>query len=307
MDNRSVLFQNNLVYPKRHQSIFGHHPFRELLNDRALSREDVDFFNQEPHDFLLSSEDFISLSRDKFEYLRNALDNKRIVILYAWRRASLKLYSIWQETVKHGGTEGFFAYYHDHLARPGQSQMLSADLKVAMFCHVFGKENVKIIDYDASQRNQSLIPDFLQQVGVQYSDGMVSSADNPDAANRAMDVTDIEVIRALNHVFKANFGVTGSWVRHQYLKHRAELDALGLGDLKDIIRGAQKTLRVGNYFVDNRCEKIMQSRFADNLVNYEPSAELQDLQVVSDEWVFSLPAQQILGKIAHLIRQAHEG
>ncbi|GGO63569.1 hypothetical protein GCM10010982_00910 [Bowmanella pacifica] len=306
LDNRGELFKNNLVYPKRYQNIFGHHPFRALLDEQRLTDEDIAFFNHEPHDFLLSSEDFISLNRDKFEYLRNTLDNKQVVIIYAWRRASYKLYSIWQETVKHGGTESFFAYYHDHLARPGQSQMLSADLKVAMFCHVFGKDNVKVLDYDASQRGRSLIPDFMNIIGMQYRDDMIQSNDNPDAVNRSMDIADIEVIRALNHVFKVNFGVTGSWVRNQYVKHLPELISIGLDELKAIVRSAERELRVGNYFVDSRCEQIMQNRFKDNLVNYQPNNELASIKVVSDEWSFSLPAQQLIGKIAHALRVADE-
>ena len=203
MDNQAELFKSNLVYPKRYMKIYGHHDFRNLLDKQNLSNEDIDFFGQN-HNFLLSSEDFISLGKEQFEYLRHSIENKKVVVIFSWRRASFKLYSIWQETIKHGATESFYSYYHSHLARPAQSQMLSADLKLNMLTHVFGKDNVKVLDYDESEQNNSLIQDFLTVCGVSWSEGFIKSDENSNAVNRSMDVTDIEIIRALNLIFKTS-------------------------------------------------------------------------------------------------------
>ncbi len=297
LDNQALLFKSNLVYPKRFQKIFGHHQFRELIVNRQLSQEDKDFFNHAEHDFLLSSEDFISLNKDDFEYLKHCIESKRIVVIYAWRRASFKLYSIWQEVVKHGGTDTFFSYYHDHLARPGQSQMLSADLKLNMFRHVFGAENIKIIDYDASAQDNSLLNDFLQVIDIPWRSDFITAESNADATNRSMEITDIEIIRALNHVFKAGHGIEGAWVRTQYADLQEALHQAGLDELKKIIETYQQELVVGNYFIDNRCESIMADRFARNMINYRPNSTTKKIQLAKADWLFDTQAQVILKRI----------
>lgn len=303
LDNQAELFKSNLVYPKRYINIFGHHSFRDLVDKEALNQDDIDFF-QDQHNFLLSSEDFISLGKQKFEYLRNALKQKNIVVLFSWRRASLKMYSIWQETIKHGATESFYSYYHNHLARPSQSQMLSADLKLNMFSQVFGKENLQVLDYDASAQNNSLIEDFTGLMGLDWSDKFVRADDNVNAVNRSMDFTDIEVIRVLNHIFKLNYGKVGSWVRLEYAKNSQPLEQAGLSRLKALIAKYETELTVGNYFIDNRCEKIMLDKFEGNIKNYKPVTSNKKIHLANEEWIYELEAQSILRDLAATLNDA---
>ncbi|WP_416305704.1 hypothetical protein [Neptunicella sp. SCSIO 80796] len=305
LDNQGWLFKSNLVYPKRYQKIFGHHEFRELIVNRQLSQEDRDFFNNEQHDFLLSSEDFISLNKDDFEYLKHNIESKKIVVIFGWRRASFKLYSIWQEVIKHGGTDTFFSYYHDHLARPGQSQMLSADLKLNMFSHVFGKENIRIIDYDASAKNNSLLRDFIKTLdNVEWQNDFVTAENNAEAVNRSMDITDIEIIRALNHQFKALYDIDGAWVRTQFAQQQEQLEEIGLGKLKSIISAYQQELTVGNYFIDIRCETIMADKFANNMINYEPNTVVKKIRLAKADWMFNPEGQKILNQITEHLKEA---
>jgi hypothetical protein len=292
------------VYPKRFLSIFGHHAFRDLLNNQTLSNEDIQFFEQADNNFVLSSEDFISLNKDKFEYLRCAIESKQIEVIYSWRRASLKLYSIWQETVKHGGTQTFAAYYHDHLARPGMSQMLSADLKLNMFCHVFGRDNVKVLDYDASAANNSLLKDFISAVGLKWQDNFVTPENNENAINRSMDVTDIEVIRGLNQVFKVKHSITGAWVRQQYAALSEPLEQAGLAQLKQVISRYQRELTVGNYLIDNRGEKIMSDKFKDNLLNHQVCQTRKSIRLAEPEWIFETEAQTLMAELTRVLETA---
>lgn len=301
LDNQANLFKSNLVYPKRYMNIFGHHGFRDLVDSQTLTADDVDFFHDE-HDFLLSSEDFISLGKQKFEYLRSTIKHKNIVVLFAWRRASLKMYSIWQETIKHGASESFYSYYHNHLARPSHSQMLSADLKLNMFSQVFGKENVKVLDYDASAQNNSLLEDFVQLMGLDWDDKFIRADDNANAVNRSMDFTDIEVIRVLNHIFKHNHSKVGSWVRLQYAKNTQRLNESGLVQLKALIAKYETELTVGNYFIDNRCEKIMLDKFHGNMMNYKPVSSVKKIKIASEEWIYELQAQSILKELTDTLQ-----
>ena len=305
LDNREQLFKSNLVYPNRFKRIFGHHDFRDALENKNITVEDRDFF-AEKHDFLLSSEDFISLGKENFEYLRSVIESKNIVVVYAWRRASFKLYSIWQETIKHGATESFFSYYHNHLARPAQSQMLSADLKLNMFAHVFGMSNVKVLDYDAASSGNTLLKDFLQISDIPWQDSFVTPEKNKDATNKSMDFVDIEVIRALNYQFKEKIAVEGDWVRHQYVQSRSSLIEVGLEALKQIIADHKADLKIGNYFIDNRCERIMVDKFKGNIHNYQPALATRSLSVARPEWVFEQSAQQILGDLYNVLNDKNK-
>jgi len=302
LDNQQFLLKFNIFYPKRFQRVFGHHDFRELLLDNSMTQEDINFFDNQAHDFLLSSEDFISLGSPSFEHLRSSLRSTKIVPIYAWRRASHKLYSIWQEVIKHGGTIDFFSYYHDHLAHPAQSQMLSADLKLNIFCHVFGKDNVRVLDYDASLRNSRLLKDFLQIIGVAWNDAFVTAENNPNSINRSMSIADIEIIRALNHIFKSRFDIHGDFVRTHYIQQTEALTQAGLNKLKMIVGAYEQVITVGNYFIDIRCEKIMLDKFRDNLINYEPSTTVSELKIAQPDWIFDTEAQSILNELTNVLQ-----
>ena len=269
LDNQTKLLSSKLFYPKRFIRIYGHHEFRDRLKDMNLSSDDVNFLNQYAGDVLLSSEDFISLNDAHLEYLRSKFSNTKIIIIYAWRRASSKLYSIWQESIKHGGVENFFEYHHNHLASPAQSMMLSADLKLKMFCRIFGKQHVKVLDYNASAKNDTLISDFLSILGREPNEEYVFPENDLQAQNRSLAHTDTEIIRALNYMFRERKGLTGTAVRELYTENHARLDQESLGQLKTIIEKDSIKLDAGKYFIDQRSEKIITNLYADNTLNYE--------------------------------------
>ncbi|NCP65659.1 MAG: hypothetical protein GW763_00125 [Paraglaciecola sp.] len=297
LDNTPALAEQGLVYPSNYIKIFGHHELRQKIVDRALSDEDVQFINQSTQNILFSSEDFISLNKADFEYLRDVIDNKNIVVIYAWRRAGYKMYSIWQEVIKHGGTETFYHYFHNHLARPGQSQMLSADLKLAMFQSVFGEDNLIIIDYDSADSRDSLVKDFLQAVNITWYPSFVIANDNVNAVNKSMPVVDIEIIRALNFIFAKNHQKTGSWVRTKFVQEESALLNHGLTELRNVIKADLEKINVGNYFIDHRCEKIMVTQFANVIQNYQIANDVRTIELASSDWMLNPEAQKYLANI----------
>ena len=82
LDNQAILFKSNLVYPKQFVKIFGHHDFRQVIAERRIDDQVKTFFNDNDHDFVLSSEDLISLNKEDFEYLRASLAPCKIVVIY---------------------------------------------------------------------------------------------------------------------------------------------------------------------------------------------------------------------------------
>ncbi len=304
LDNATELSQSNLVYPRRMFRIFGHHPFRDALADRAIAPQDIAYLRDAGHDLLLSSEDLISLEGFQFSYLRDLLPDTRIIAVYAWRRAGFRLYSIWQETIKHGGTSTFFDYYHHHLAYPANSMMLSPDLKLGMLSRVFGKANVRVLDYDASTRHGSLVSDFLAALDRPWREDYMVPSDDPLAANPSMDFADTEVIRALNHIFAQRFDTHGASVRVGYFEHLAGLEQAGLEELKALIRNYHLVLDVGNYQIDVRAEQIMANTFKDNMLNYEPNTSVKQVTIARPDWVLDLAAQRLLNTLAQTLKDA---
>lgn len=298
LDNATNILKSNVLYPKRFLRIFGHHLFRDALEKKSLTPEDIKYFERITQDIVLSSENFISLNREHLDYLREALHSKNFVVIYAWRRSSLKMYSAWQEVIKHGGTRTFFDYYHEDLARPEQSLMLSPDLRLDFFSGIFGKRSIKIIDYDASARKGTLVRDFLSIVNVKWSEEFITPEDRPAAINRSMDFTDIEVLRALNHIMPKRFGVPGNLVRIRYVEHLEKLNEIGLGQLKDLIRTYEQLLTVGDYHIDNWCEKSMLDGYKNNIINYEPATSLKQIALALPDWVLDLDAQARLNTLA---------
>lgn len=297
LDNQSKLLSSELFYPKRFIRIFGHHEFRDRLEDMNLSSNDVDFLNEYAGDVLLSSEDFISLNDRHLDYLRAKFSDTKIVVIYAWRRASSKLYSIWQESIKHGGVDTFFEYHHNHLASPAQSMMLSADLKLKMFCRIFGKQNVKVLDYNASAKNDTLITDFLTILGREPNEKYVFPENNPQAQNRSMAHTDTEIIRVLNYMFRERKKITGTAVRELYTENYARLDQESLGQLKILIQKDTVNLDAGKYFIDQRSEKVITNVYTDNILNYEqPKSEVR-ITVAKQNWLLEEHVSKFLDKL----------
>jgi hypothetical protein len=304
LDNASAIANSGLLYPTRFLRHFGHHDFRDALASRSLTQQDLDFLNDADSNMLLSSEDMISLDSGAFEYLHGVLPQKRFVVLYTWRRASFRLYSIWQEIIKHGGTCTFFYYYHEHLARPDQSEMLSPDLKLSMLSELFGKENIRVVDYDASEKNQTLTQDFLCTLDIPWSRKFIVPIHDPAAENRSLAFEDVEAIRALNQIMAERFGIRGASTRKEYLRQSHRLDQLGLSDLKKIIYNYREAFTVGNYYIDDRCEKIMAETFRGSIINYKPNHSRKMLVLAKPEWMLNLRAQNILNSLADTLAES---
>jgi hypothetical protein len=216
------------------------------------------------------------------------------------------LYSIWQEEIKHGKTESFHEYYHEHLARPGLSAMLAPDLKLNIFSQVFGKDNIRIIDYDTSLKNNSLLADFCALVGIHGIDRFAGVDGNPHARNESLEDTDVEILRALNSVLKSFANNQQDKIRNLYLRSRKELEQFGLLELKKIIKASIREYRIGDYQIDIRSEKIMLEKYRENIVNYEANLKSKTVSFPNSEWAFNKRCHKIITDISRHLRRTLE-
>ncbi|MEZ7228429.1 hypothetical protein NO989_16840 [Alteromonas sp. DY56-G5] len=298
LDNQGILLQQGLFYPKRFFRIFGHHLFRDKLLEKRLSDEDVAFLEHTGKNVLLSSEDLISLSEEHFLYLKERLANFDIEVIYAWRRTNKKLFSIWQEYVKHGGQDTFFEYHFPHIARPATSGMLSPDVKLNMLARVFGKPNISIIDYDAAAKADNLLDLFCKKVGLSNASTLNVPLKDKNASNKSMRFAESELLRAFNCYFAKTSGLTGVTVRLAFNEHRERLDQQVLGELLKIIESDAVYVNADRYFIDQRSENILKSEFASCLLNYEENPLSHSFNISSQKWLVDKNASTLFETLA---------
>jgi len=298
LDNQQAIFRKGLFYPKQFIRIFGHHEFRSKVEAFQLTDDDVRFLEHAGKDILLSSEDLISLSQQHFEYLKDRLSTFEIEIIYAWRRGSKKMFSIWQEIVKHGGTETFFEYHFSHIAKPGTSAMLSPDVKLNMFSRVFGKQNIKIIDYDAAAEQDNLLELFFGLVGITQTEELVVPLSDKNASNRSLTFYDSELIRALNCVFAKIKNIHGPAVRVAFNENRDKLSQDKLNSLLDIIKQDCINVNADKYFIDQRSEKVMCDNFAECIVNYKQNSLSTTFNVSGQKWLVDSKAFALVHSVS---------
>lgn len=303
LDNQGLLLQKGLFYPKGFLSIFGHHEFRNKVKGREITEDDVSFLKHTGKNVLLSSEDFISLNEDDFRYLKERLVDFEIEVIYAWRRANKKLFSIWQEYVKHGGQDTFFEYHFPHIARPATSGMLSPDVKLSMLARVFGKTNISIIDYDAAAKADNLIELFCGLVGLEDSSELAVPLQDKNASNKSMKFHESELLRALNCHFAQTMNTTGVAVRLAFNEYKTQLDQKLLQDLLAIIEKDVIHVNADKYFIDQRSENVITNKFEPCLVNYEENLLLNSFGVSSQKWLVGERARSMFESLANQLQK----
>lgn len=300
LDNQPALLSGGVFYPKNYVRIFGHHLIRDLIKGRQLSESDSNFFKEIDSDILLSSEDFISFSIKDFEYIKTFFSDFDVHVIYSWRRASLKMYSIWQELIKHGQSVSFFEFYHNHLARPAQSYMLSADLQVERFVKVFGIKKVHLIDYDKAAKDKNLLELFFSIINCKYSREYLEKSESKVSNNRSLNPFDTETIRILNKIMSSKYGMHGNDVREAYLDHYSELD---ITELHQIMQTQVTSLPVGNYFIDKKTERVMYSKFKENFINFEQAQYTSSITLIQDSWLMNSEAITLINNLADRIHK----
>ncbi len=300
LDNQQALLSGGVFYPKNYVRIFGHHLIRDLIKGRQLSESDSNFFKEIDSDILLSSEDFISFSIKDFEYIKTFFSDFDVHVIYSWRRASLKMYSIWQELIKHGQSVSFFEFYHNHLARPAQSYMLSADLQVERFVKVFGIKKVHLIDYDEAAKDKNLLELFFSIINCKYSKEYLEKSESKVSNNRSLNPFDTETIRILNKIMSSKYGMHGNDVREAYLDHYSELD---ITELHQIMQTQVTSLPVGNYFIDKKTERVMYSKFKENFINFEQAQYTSSITLIQDSWLMNSEAITLINNLADRIHK----
>ncbi|NEQ97180.1 MAG: hypothetical protein F6K30_10715 [Cyanothece sp. SIO2G6] len=209
-DNREKLRSLGVDYPELGaEYLLGHHnlawsfiPNKPLINGENFSCDR--FFEYiescECSKILISSEDFDFLQLAQIEKLRQRLAHFEVRIVVYIRQPLNALYSYWQEAVKHGDTTPFNDYCFQVLDQPTS---LNYGQVLDRWSAKFGIDVLSIVVYDnLLEDNEDIALYCLQQVLA--IDISVHDVELPQSRiNVATDIRQIELIRQLNAIYKA--------------------------------------------------------------------------------------------------------
>jgi len=247
MLSRPVLEQQGVLYPEQFFFVFGHHYLCQALNKKVLSSEDqfsIDSINSFEGDVILSSENFSVQPRRFFERLRDVFDAEEILLSYVYRTPTDRLFSYWNEQVKHGSVEGFYEYTGPIFMRPYIVKDVNYLIFLKMVSDVFGRDSVRIIDYSSIRKNSNACSAFLSSVSL----GTLIP-DTNENVNSMWLAEDIEIIRQLNAVHIANGKLPKERIRESY-KRLASSDDFDYGNLLGALAKYKKMLALGNTHID---------------------------------------------------------
>lgn len=169
--NRGHLLNHNILYPKCGQEfLFGHfnlvHYYKK---EEDLKGEfDLENFKREVDttaNVLLSSEDFIRLNLEELKSLKSLFQEKSWTVIYYRRNWNDLLESVWSETLKRGSHLSFKEYIDSKEYKSADYFKLNHSENLKLFSKVFGKENIRVLDYDLIENSdENLFNHFLSEI-----------------------------------------------------------------------------------------------------------------------------------------------
>jgi len=264
--HRQKLFEFGISYPDILFSLNGHHkiahyfrkntPKEDIFNDLIRLRESSE-------DILLSSEVFSQLDLKDINALKYFFNGWQIEIICYVRNPSKRIVSFWQETIKQGSKENFWAYSLPHFVKPLSSPILNQGIVIDLYSRVFGKSHVHLIDYDYVYKNGQMLESLLRIIGAS---GAISDEDIK--VNTMLNSEDLELLRVLNIISDGMISPKDNRKIFSRIKNRRIYDTLTKN-----IRNNMKKIVLGNTQADRAILSRISKLYGDMFVS-----ELDDLQ-----------------------------
>lgn len=237
----------SIHYPADYKVIFGHHELVTQLKMNTFSSKELRgaIDSVSSNNILLSSENFDVLTGTEVETLLSALSPYDVKVIAMYREPSLRLYSWWQEEVKHGAISTFPEYALPHLCKPMKSSIYNLEVVLARYRKFLKSSSIYVGDYES----------FLSSAGIEaFFEGILCvkfpvMPEEEKIINKGLGAFDIEMIRILNAIFWLN-GQPGSSVREKYLKNKSTLDQQLLSELKKAFESSFIDIELGGLFQD---------------------------------------------------------
>jgi len=294
LDNRNILEAQGIKYPNLFFNHIGHHKLVDIIRRKEITADVLAKVKSLNSDVIFSSENFISLNKDNWQYFFSSFADYQVKIIYSWRRSSQKMYSLWQESIKQGGVKNFTDFYYKELIRPGQSALLCPHIQLDKWSNFVGKANIKILDYDASKSSNSLIADFFNLLSIESS--LINTEKiSSGIKNKSLPPEVVEILRCLNRIYSSSNN-SSSYVREQFFKYSERVNE-DVDNISNTMSNFCETLTVGDYFVDKISERKLLEDYKNNIVNYKENRHQSSVKIISPDWNLDSKSNDTLHRV----------
>ncbi len=245
MKARPALQDLGILYPEefctetsryRHKGLFA-----AIARGRAEETRPVfKKLNEQGHKtILLSCEDFILFNQDAMETLRDLTGATDFQVVYAARRWSDRIGSLWNQQITMGGAQNLPEFYLSLLAgeppayypRGNAEQIVAGDLDYSVNFklteNVFGRDALGIFPYSSiTDRKEDVFDVFCQQVL-----GLKQAPESKFAGQRrlaSLPTAEQEIVRVLNGMHLRAGGRQNPRTPQTFMRLRKELDTTAI-------------------------------------------------------------------------------
>lgn len=296
-ENRLELKNQDIDYIDFDMTFYGHHGVVSKLVQAEYNPGEIRqrILCSESNKILLSSENFDVLSPVELSFLQKELRDFQVEVIVAYRKPTERLYSWWQEEIKHGETKSFSEYVLPHYSKPYASSVLNINLLINRYSSIFGNEALTIIDFDFHRESGGILGVFLDCLGFTGELKVVSRD-----VNSGLPVFHIEMIRLLNSLGKKRNELKVYNIREAYLnwlKDTGEKEAL-LKELKEIQNKSYEEISIGESYIDKTLKEHMISEYTGNIKGgVSSSFNSKIVNVASSDWINSEAVTKHLNEI----------
>ena len=275
---REALLEKDIYYPTEFSRLYGHHLLPAYLNEGKYSLVESIFKEvlKNAKYIILSSENLSTISRESVYFLCQLLSKHNTTIVYYYRCPSIRLFSLWKESIKHGGVHTYFEYVYEHYTRPYSSKEFFNTDVLESFSNTLDKKSVIILNYDIAHEQESLISSFSEAVGLD-----LGIKDSSEDVNKSSVIEYSEILRMLNVFAKHDGLLQRHNVRDQMRIFRENEDHGKVTKLIEYIRGSRYIeIDLGHLFADNLYGKQVR-------INWE----IDDKRTINQRKIINVPSQ----------------
>lgn len=216
-----------ILYPRGCGSLQGHFPLVQLLQQRdttALRGWFDGFAATGASTVLLSSENFVFLTRAELQALRALMDGAPVTVVFYARRPSEILLSGWRELVKHGITTGLPEFITRALTQAPHTEPVNLTQPLTRLASVFGEDALRLVPYNTIiESGANLFRHFCA--------AFLGWPDAPQLTirpmNRSLSAEDAELLRFINRLEEQRTGQADPRLYHRLVANRPSLDLAG--------------------------------------------------------------------------------
>jgi hypothetical protein len=223
---RETLAAHGICYPLdlRAATAPGHHGLAQRLlagDDAKLAAEFAELNASDCKTILLSSETLQLLDASGIARLRALVGTNPATIVFYVRQWTEVMVSGWQGSILRGETVPLVERLHRQQADPLGSRIVNPGVVLDAYAAQFGKENIKIANYNLLVRRKI---DLLDHFFASFLDLKEIPAIDRSRKNASMGPVDTEILRSLN-IICLHQGSKRPPIRgDEYLKVRDTLD-----------------------------------------------------------------------------------